>query len=55
LETAFSEGHFQLGEAEIDISRTRLNELQENDCKPSKMYGATRVFELVEEIKNTKI
>ncbi|MFB0971541.1 MAG: RloB family protein [Neofamilia sp.] len=43
-------------ETAINISRERLSNELENDenCKPSEMYGTTRVFELVEEINNTR-
>lgn len=39
----------------IKISRNRMKEYEEISCKPSERYGATTVFVLVEEIKNTKV
>lgn len=38
----------------IKIAKERLIESQELKCKPSEMFGTTKVFELVEEIRKTK-
>ena len=38
----------------IKIAKERLIESQKLKCKPSEMFGTTKVFELVEEIRKTK-